>query len=230
MRYIVLTDNKIDKDDAQRVKKKIKDFFERNGVTTKIDLFFEDMTDLPFENYYSDNSGQNRGIRKSYIKKRAKAIKDRYHKKYDSIVFWVHHNNWVPVEDNIWGWNISNEFSGFENQQCRFDPKNDANTLGTFYHESMHAYDQYIFRILGKSINEIAKVSDWDDRVVHGGSPRYQYIRHKENNDILKKIAPLINKATQQRVNDFQQFKSLLKSLIETYRSLINALTRKDQS
>jgi len=229
MRAIVIADKKIKENNAQRIKKKLARFFAKYDIPFEFDVHYEDMSDLPWENYYNDDDGQNRGLSKKYMKNRAKAIKKRYHKRYDTILYWVHPSNWVPGEDGIYGWNVSQEYAGYESQQCRFDPQNDANTFGTIYHEMMHAYDQFVYRVIGKDIAEVLSVKDFDDAVVHGGSPKYAYIRHKENENALAEIAPFVAKAIKKRVKAHNKFVDLLKSLIESYRKLINALTRKDQ-
>lgn len=233
MRVLVLTDTKINKADAQRIKKKLKNFYQALDITFSMDLHYEDHSGLVFENYYNDDKGQNRGIAKSYLKKRAQAIQKRYNRKYDSVMFWVHKNNWTPIEDRIAGWNISQEYGGMENQQCMFDPQDpDWVNFSVLYHEMMHAYDQFIFRMTGERIEPIVKVSDWDRQVVHGKSPRFRYIGHhdgRENREALEDISHLLNRAIARRVRQHALHISTLEKLIETYRALINRITQKDQ-
>jgi hypothetical protein len=90
------------------------------------------------------------------------------HKKYgaygiDSVVPLVHQDNWVFT--GIWGTNWSNVFYQYHVHLCRWDRRNMANTLGTFYHEWMHCLDALVKTHTGVDINTF-----WESEVDSNGN------------------------------------------------------------
>lgn len=196
----------------------------------------------PYEEYW----GGQRGLKKRFVATLARDIVQRYGKHaFDHVVIMVHPDNWTPDDDGIWGWNLAGARSGLETQQVRFDPGNPANTLGTLYHETMHAHDQFIYRTTGTLAERILGIRDWDDEVVHGQHERWQYIRHLENAEALAAIAKPLKRGFAKRTMRHRRRELAKKAtklagsgnatadavnaLVEWFRDITNRLTRSDQ-
>lgn len=238
MRYLVLSDNDIPKKNLRKVLDEHKKLYGQYGIDCTYDVHYEDMSDLPFSVYRGDSLG----ISKPYIKKRAEAIKARYAKQYDNICFFVAHENYEPAKQNIWGWAIAS-IAGYEIIQSRFETRSRrsqeniiANSLGTFVHETMHTHDSFVYRMIGKHIEDNIEDIDrgrWDDIAVHGKHKDYEYVGRKNglsNKEAIEKIAPLIIQSTEKRKKQHELHVSLLQKMIELYRALIKALQKNDQT
>jgi hypothetical protein len=188
MKILLLCDYKIDETQLKSVKTELSGIYKTNtGIKLSFIDEWRDLSNVPKEFY----TPEDEGIQKAYITKVAKEIYARYAESVDHIVFLIHRDNWNLK--GVWGWNTSRVFSGYAVQQCRFDNKNLANSVGTLYHELMHDHDSFIYTYLGKKVEDAVLVDDWDDNVVHGSRYTatnfgFQYIRHNENQSALKLI------------------------------------------
>jgi len=235
MRLLILADETIPADELEEVLAEHKRMYRERGVPFSYDIEWRDHSSLPYSNYWSDGNGMNRGIDQGYLKKEAKKIWNRYYRRYDNLVFAVDAEHWVPAEDGIWGWNLSNEMSGYEIGQVRFDTVSShrasriANSLGTNYHEGCHSHDQYCYRLKGVRIKKIVGVKNWDDGMVHGGAPQFAYIRHRENLDAIEEISSVLAEACAKRKRQHDRHISTIEELIDAYRAWVNYLTKEDQ-
>ena len=194
-------------------------------------MFFvqrEDYTSVPTE---ADSDGDLKPTKK-YLT----ALTDTVHSKYgtygvDSVVMLVHRDNWVF--DGVWGSNFSNTYRQYHVHLCRFDNRNEANSLGTLYHEWMHSLDALISTHTGVEIDNYFTNSkcfaDWDATVVHGNKYRdckdtpYTYIRWKDNTDALAMIAPDLRAAYQARKELYNEpYKKVMVWAITQLRALLN--------
>jgi hypothetical protein len=199
MKLLLLLDNKIREDQLATVKKEVAAIYKTNtGITLEFVEEWRDFSNVPKEWY----DASSEGIKKSYIADATREIYRRHTEAVDQVVFFIHRDNWNLT--GVWGWNLSKAYNGYGVQQCRFDNRNLANTVGTLYHELMHDHDTFIYTYKGINIETILKVKDWDDDVVHGGKYSgttygYGYIRHNENQAALKQIGPLLSQAIEER-------------------------------
>jgi len=229
LKILLLVDNKIKQDQLDAVKAEVASFYQLN---CKIKLAFteerRDFSNVPKEWYDEETEG----IQKKYIAEVTKELYKKYAEDIDEVVFFVHRDNWTLT--GVWGWNLSKTFSGYGVQQCRFDNKNLANSVGTLYHELHHDHDTFIFTYTGVKIETIANVIDWDDDITHAGrftgtNYGYKYIRHNENQESLKIIAPYLQQAIAKRreiwdkkkVGYLQQIIKLAEQVIVIQRALI---------
>jgi hypothetical protein len=175
------------------------------------------------------------GMKQSFLSSLVREIETRYGKKFDHIVIAMDARNWYgDVPDNkVWGWNISAGILGYDVQQCRVDTVSRrketriANTLGTIYHELMHSHVHYPYRVFtGAKIERNLKsrgytTTDWTEQVVHGTGPEWEYIRHKENQDALKAIAPVLKACYEVRKRQHEKGMTALESLREGLRTQV---------
>lgn len=237
MRILFLKDSTIPTDEFEEVFAHIRDLYKQHA---DIDIdaaveerFFE--KGLQWENYYTDSQGQNRGIDRFLLDVFVRAVEFIHGKRFDHIAIMVDAKHWVPSEENIWGWNISAGIRGYEVQQCRFDtvradrPGRIVNSVGTLFHEIMHSHDQFIYRMLGRRIESYVPVDNWDEEVVHGKSPHWQYIRYKENTEALRKIRFQLKAAFDKRKLQFNDGTPLKETLGEKWRETLIWLTQQHQ-
>lgn len=252
MRVLYIVDNTVPQKVLDEVYTRIKKAYKTTDIDVTATTERRDLSNLPYENYFNGDDGKpNRGIKKSYLKNIAAEVNEKYGKRrFDYVSILVPHKYWTPAKDNIWGWNISEAFHGLEMQQCRVDNSRDRtkrirNTAGTIHHEQWHAHDQFTYRITGERLKSAVDVSDWDDRVVHGNSPRFSYMRTtKDNADALEAVNPLLSDAFNTRSVQYgsQQYASLVERLVdsnagsdilqttlENVRRIINIYTKSDQ-
>ena len=148
--------------------------------------------------------------------------------KYDHVFVLVHEDNWKsdpPGPNNgIWGTNYSYSLGDWHTHYCRFDKDNEANSLGTFYHEWMHSLDALIATEVGVSIEDLVGVDNWDRSLVHGKDSRFTYIRHNENAAVLTTIKTDLAKAyANRRKKDTQRdIISKLEQVVRYLRMLVN--------
>lgn len=199
MNILLLLDNKIKEDQLAQVKRELSAIYKKNcDIKLRFTDEWRDFSYVPKE-WYDDEA---EGIQKSYIASVTKEIYKRYAEDIDEVVFFIHRDHWNLT--GVWGWNLSKTFNGYGIQQCRFDNKNLANTLGTIYHEQMHDHDTFIYTYTGVKIESVLRINDWDDDLVHGGKYSgttygWKYIRHNENQESLKLIAPYLTEALKKR-------------------------------
>jgi len=224
MNILCLKDNKIDDAELKEVYHEVFEIY-RDNSSVEPQLFTEarDFTDLPFVDYWKDAPG----IDKSHIKSVTKDIKKRWGYEVDLVDFMVHEENWEPMEEGIYGWNIASSFSGYEVEQTRFDAVNHANSVGTLYHEIMHSHDSFVKRMVNTVIEKQIGVDDWDDVVVHGNGEGYEYIRYKENKEVLQQISTELassfakrRELQKEREQELLKLKGLLQRLLDLYINL----------
>lgn len=146
-------------------------------------------------------------------------LTDEVHAKYhdfgtDFVMLLVHEDNWRSAgplfdqlraeagfkpKNGIWGTNFSGIYRNYHVQYCRWDRDNPANVFGTMYHERHHALDALIKTEIGVDIRPLIGVENWDRGCTHGAEKPWVYIRHKENVDALKRIAPYLKLALNKR-------------------------------
>lgn len=194
MKILILKDKDISKASLNPVLNEVADIYQRNaGITISWFIEEHDFTDHPIEEYRPGDPG----IAKPYLKEHAEKVYTNWREGVDLVVFMPHQSHWKL--GHIWGWNISNVYSGYEIEQVRFDAKNSANTIGTLYHEIMHSHDSFIYRYTGINVDPLLPVNDWDADVVHGGGQKWDYIRHKENQEALAAIRTPLKDAFMKR-------------------------------
>lgn len=225
MRVFVFKDKIIPREKAEKAFEEVFELYRKNaGIYPTLKMEDVDFSDLPVE-FYEKNF---LGIDKSYISRMTGQLKKRYGNGIDLVVFLVHQDNWKAIADSgVWGWNISKAFHGYEVEECRFDAKNNANNVGTLYHEIMHSHDSFIYRYLSVWIHKIIGVKNWDYSVVHGKENGYKFIRYKENQDALKSIGIYLKEAFRRRLLLYQKEIAVYKKLIKLLTSLAELLRRK---
>lgn len=133
-----------------------------------------------------------------------------------------------PKAKGIWGTNYSYTYGDLHIHYCRWDTKNMANTFGTSWHEMAHSFDALIKVETGVDIRPLLGVDSYDQAVVHGKGEEYDYIRHKENAEILPILAPHLKQAYRNRLKKFLRKKvSLLEMIIELQRQIRLVSSRK---
>jgi hypothetical protein len=221
MKILLLVDYKINEDQLKRMKAEVQSIYKKNGVNISFIDEWRDLSNVPKEWY--DSSAE--GIKRSYIADVTKEIYARYAKDVDQVVFLIHRDHWNLT--GVWGWNMSRVFNGYGVQQCRFDNRNQANSVGTMYHELMHDHDSYVYVYTGKIIEDIIKVPNWDEDLVHAGkntgtSFGWKYIRYNENQEALKAISAVLNEAIEARQKVWLKKKvSMLEQIVKLYQQLI---------
>lgn len=202
MRHIVLLDEKIPEHEYRAWLKEDKAFWKLYfNVDAK---YFPQRHDFSTYPTYIDTEGDQRPTY-SYLKSLAKKATQGYGPAgADFIIMAVHEDNFLSDNPKpgvgIWGTNYSNIHHGYHFQYCRWDRDNSANTFGTLYHERAHSFDALIANETNKNLNTIVGTRNWDAEFVHGGSKRFDYIRHKENVQTLRLIAPAMREAFSKRV------------------------------
>lgn len=232
MRFVILKDIKIKDAEWENLAQEFTNFVKSNTYLTPV-FFIEkqDYTDVPT---FIDNDGDTMPTN-SYFK----ALTDGVYAKYgtwgtDSVVMLVHRDNWIFK--GIWGTNKSNIYHQYHLHMCRFDNKNVANSLGTFYHEWMHSLDALIKTHTGVEIDNYFTntkcFADWDNTCVHGNRFKgcaqtpYKYIKWKDNTDALKMIAPDLKKAYAKRKEMYlKPYTTVQLQVIDWLRSLLNKKT-----
>jgi hypothetical protein len=229
MRFLILKDIKITDTELDELRKQFTDLVK--GATGLSPVFFVEEQDYIYVPTESDFDGDLKPS-KAYMT----ALMADVHKKYgdygvDSVVPLVHQDNWVFI--GIWGYNTSNLYYKYHVHFCRFDKKNIANSLGTFYHEWMHSLDVLIKTHTGVDINQYFKHTscwvNWDTTLVHGNrfdgclNTPYKYIKWKDNLDALIMIAPDLKKAYAVRKELYlEPYKNVQKMFISWLRSYLN--------
>lgn len=227
MKILALVDTNIPEDEMNEVIQKFNEIYA--PLLPEWDIHREDMSELKWEAYRPSSLG----IKKSYLRRRVKAIQERYNNRYQHILFWVSHNNYLPAVDNAWGWNLSH-FAGVHLHQCRFDTDREhresriVNTLGTLVHEVAHSHDAQVYVETGKHIEDVLGVprGRYDEEFVHGQDEEYEYIGRNEdiNAGIIKEeLMPLLRESYERVIKI-----SLIKNALKTTRQIISHLTKKD--
>lgn len=229
MRTLILKDSTIPQDEFEEVIHQVSEIYKTYAdVTLDITVETRYWERLPFTEY----APGNRGVAWGMLDAVAYDTTHRFGKNVDQIVVMVDNENWVPVKDNIWGWNISAGVRGYEIQQVRFDTQREtpavriANSVGTLFHEMMHSHDGFIYRMTGVRIAPLVNVPDWDEDVVHGRSPDFPYIRHKENAETLGLFKVHLQDAIARRRRQHNDGTPFTEKVSEGFREGILKLTK----
>jgi hypothetical protein len=182
-----------------------------NYKALKLDWVIEDFdySNYPVEPYW----GGFWGIQHTWLRQQCANVYKRWAEEIDVVVFLVASPNWnlddpaIVGDKPVWGWNISNQFSGYGVQQVRFaqnprhtDARNVNNSAGTLYHELMHDHDTYVFVNTGTTVERTVGVGSWDNACVHGEHPDWAYIRTvQDNRRALDLITPQLIEARNKR-------------------------------
>lgn len=229
MRFVIIKDKKITDKQWENLKVEFSNFVTQEaGLVPNFFMEEEDFTNVPTE---SDRDGDLKPT-KSYTTQLMKRI----HNKYgdwgtDSVVMLVHRDNWIFT--GIWGTNWSNIYYQYHVHLVRFDNRNVANSLGTFYHEWMHSLDALVKTHTGYEIDNSFHGEtcfyDWDTTVVHGnrtvncGLTTYNYIRWKDNAEALQRVAPWVKKSyAKRREMYYKPLTTLQLQVIAWLRSILN--------
>lgn len=243
MRHVIYKDLSIPTKDFETWKQEDTWFWQTfAGITPLYWVINHDFSEYPVE---PDFDGDARPTR-DFLKELTDRVYNSYSKDgTDFVMLFIHEDNWrssgelfeqfkkkhgIKKEKGIWGTNYSNVYHNYHVQYCRWDKKNNANNFGTLYHERHHALDALIATELGININPILKVNSWDSGCTHGGEKPWLYIRHKENTDSIKTIAPYLQQALakrQARHDDYikntkQTVVKLLEQLVYLWRQILN--------
>lgn len=200
MRHVILKDKKITNSALKKWQDEDVAFWEKYiGITPTYEVIDTDYTTYPT---YVDEDGDIRPTAKYLQSLNNVATKKVGDYGCDFILMLVHEDNWKSDTDTtkgIWGTNFSYIYGKQCLDYCRWDKDNPANTFGTAYHERMHSFDAIIKVELGIDINPILGTTKYDAEIVHGGKFPWRYIRHKENLDAVKVMAPYLRDAFQKR-------------------------------
>lgn len=240
MRILILKDKKVNQALLSEVMNSFIDLYHTNtGITPTYDIEERDFSiQTGYEEKYNYDT-----LPYGQTKKEVDAVYKKYREQYDHIIFSVHKDHcydWAKVKSgltgkmvNIWGENFSGVFYNYQVEVCRFDPDKLANSLGTIYHEVHHSHDTLIKVMLGKRVEDlfILGITQWDNDITHGGSPLWDYIRHKENQASLAAIAPLLREAYAKRkqifINEQEGMKKTIAQLTEQLAMLKRRLLNK---
>jgi hypothetical protein len=207
MKICLLLDKTIHKNLLGQVQLQLEQVYQ--GLDIKWVIQERDYTSYPIEEYFNGYYGMNH----NWLRSHCADVYKKYSEEIDVVVFMVASDNWVlddPAvvgENRVWGWNISNQYSGYGVQQVRFaqrkdhtDARNVNNSAGTLYHELMHDHDTYVFVNTGEIIERLTGVQSHDNDLVHGGSPLWSYIRTTNDNvRAVELILPSLIKARNTR-------------------------------
>lgn len=225
MKILVITDTAIKRDFLDEVLAQVGELYQRNTNIVP-QYIVQDFAygDYPVEQYW----GGYYGISHAWLRAECAKAYKRYEEEIVGVVFAISSENWklddpaIVKDKPVWGWNHSNQMSGYGVQQVRIAQvaghsrkRNLNNSIGTLFHEGMHDHDTFVFVNTGKLIEDIVKVPDWDNSVVHGQHPDYTYIRYKENQDALRAIGPALSEALAKRQELMETKYGLYKQMIQ---------------
>jgi len=207
MKILLLTDRTINRSMLGQVQLQVSNVYKGLDMEFVVEDF--DFTDYPIEQYW----GGYWGMQQAWLRARCADVYRRWAEEIDVVVFLVASPNWklddpaIVGDKPVWGWNISNQYSGYGVQQVRFaqnprhtDARNVNNSAGTLYHELHHDHDTYVFVNTGKVLEQIVGVNNWDNDITHGGSPDWAYIRTVNDNvDSITRIMPTLTEARDAR-------------------------------
>ena len=158
MRCLFLLDQKIPQASFDRVWQQVREIYKGLDIETKIER-------RTYDNITGTHKPTFDSLPYGYVKERIKAVHDRDPNRYDHIIFFVHEDNWIFQEKRVWGENFSHHFYDYHVQLCRWDKDNEANSIGTLYHEITHSHDSLIERELDVDINKF-----WQSEVDANGN------------------------------------------------------------
>lgn len=227
MRILIIADTKIKDEELDELQTNFIDLvYTHTGITPEFYIESQNWAGYRTE---VDSDGDIRIHPKTLLE-----VENDVNKRYlsygvDHIVLLIHEDNWKsdgPDWKGIWGTNFSNLHYTYHTHYCRFDRDNMANSLGTLYHEWMHSLDALIQTMLGIDIRPIIGVTNYDAEVVHGKSSRFDYIRHKENTEVLRTLAPYLKGAYDKRLQLHNKDIGTLKKIIEVINIFLNKVKK----
>ena len=228
MRILIIKDQRIDDAELNAVLSQFSKIYE-NNANIKPEFYIESK-DYFYYPTYIDSDGDERPT-DSWLKAVTTEVKSRY-RSYgvDHVVILVHEDNWKSDPagpDGIWGTNYSNIYHGYQVHYCRWDRDNQANSLGTLHHEVHHSLDALVKVYTGININNVLNVGSFDRDVTHGGSHKWHYIRHKENQASIALIAPYLRTAYKKRKEIHNKEISQLETIVSLLRKVVLLLKQK---
>jgi len=232
MRHVIFLDNKISQSDLESWRGEDERFWkEYIGMRPTYEIVQMDYSDYPT---FVDSDGDIRP-RPQYLK----SLNDQAVAKFgefgfDFLIVAIHEDNWKsdpPGPGGIWGTNYSYLYGKQCLEYCRWDKDNLANVFGTLYHERHHSLDAILKQELAVYVEPLfnLKPLEYDYAITHGNKDPWKYIRHKENTDSLKKIAPYLREAFSKRelrhntkLNKMQKVIDLLTQVVYLLRAKIH--------
>lgn len=240
MRHVIFLDKKISKSEFENWKADDIAFWQKyTDITPQywtIDFNFDD---YPVELDWDNDARPT----EKFMKALTETVYTRYSADgTDFIMLLIHEDNWkssgkkyeefliqnkAKIKKGIWGSNYSNKYRNYHVQYCRWDKRNQANNIGTMYHERHHALDALIATETGFNVNTLF-TTKWDN-ITHGEKP-WDYIRYKENTLSIEMIAPQLREAFKKRQDRHDAFIKgqkltvigLLEKLVYLYRLKLN--------
>ena len=243
MRVLILRDKSLNTTEFNRAVDEVKAIYREAGIpmyVTQEEYYWGDPLVKPKLDMWEEYWGGYFGMKFSLLRTLMQEIRTRYGKRFDHVVIAMDARNWFGDVPNkkVWGWNISAGLEGFEVQQCRVDTVSRnlesriANTVGVLYHEIMHSHKHFPYKMYnGLKVERNLgtrgfPTTDWGEGVVHGAETPWLYIRHKENVEALKVIAPVL-KATYE-IKELQDKHGLTwgEAINQSYRTAIIKATQ----
>lgn len=200
---------------AELAYQKVKEDYEV-GSGGKISLeatwVYQDLSTIPFEDYYGNNYGVNRG----WITEDTKKKFGIYNDTIDCIAYFIPDSYWSKEGNiNIFGWNGGIFFNGYQVEQIRTIASKRSNHL-TLSMELLHALDNVIDKTKGlKYTNKLFGVEDFDENIVHDDEKWYKGYRTE-----IGIIADTLIEVLSPREKRLAIIE-ILKKLVELYRLLI---------
>lgn len=145
------------------------------------EIIEQDLSNLNWIEYgYGAN---NYGVSPAWLTEDTKNRPDVY-----SIAYVFADRNWTRLgNQNIWGWSV-----GFYNnrhvQLIRGSQNNVDSLYKTFLMELMHSFNEYAKDRIGANFNELFKVSNWDEDVVHARHPDWELFKYVPVIRIMKDV------------------------------------------
>lgn len=179
-----------------------------------------DFDGVPFELYWGENWGLHRG----WINQETKDFQ-KTHPYFDCVMFVIDNENWTKEgNQRIYGWNMARFYNGYQVQQVRFNnAKSDIFLYRTMLMELTHSLDNFIKKELGKDLNKIFGVKDFDKDIVHNKEMFYAGYR-----DQLKVIKNELFQVFAKRETMIALIK-IFQGLVKLYRALIFRLKAKKE-
>jgi hypothetical protein len=223
MRVLFLLDKKIPQASFDRVWGQVREIYNGLKIETKVER-------MSYEKITGEMRYRFDSLPYGFVKKHVDATHKRDPNRYDHIIFLVHEDNWVYQAKRVWGENFSHYFYDYHVELCRWDKDNEANSVGTIYHEITHSHDALVERELGVRLEDVVGIADWDKDFTHGGAQEWYYIRHKENQSGIRSVKQLLADAYEKRkVRYLKGYYNKLSTVVELMKKVID-LKRRLQS
>jgi len=225
MRVLFLLDQKIPQASFDRVWQQVREIYDGLNIETKIER-------MSYENVTGEIRYNVHSLPYGFLKKHVVATHKRDSNRHDHFIFLVHEDNWGKWQKDkrVWGENLSHYFYDYHVEVCRWDKDNEANSVGTIYHEITHSHDALIERELGVRLENVIGIGDWDKDFTHGGAKEWEYIRHKQNQRGIREVKHLLADAYEKRkVRYLKNYYNKLSTVVELMQKVID-LKRRLQS